>query len=305
MWSRPGVSIPANAKINLTLAVLGRRPDGYHDLASILQTVSLHDTIQITPTRDSASAITCEVDAADLQTPDNLVLRAARLLREETGDPSLGAQMRLHKEIPMQGGLGGGSSDAAAVLMALNRLWGAGRSDDQLQQLGAHLGSDVPYFIAGGSARIAGRGEVVTPLPDAEPLWLVLAKPPVRVSTSAVFRRVASHDYGTAEDTDAVEQAIAHGQPLPFDRLTNTLEPIVFAQYPAVAATREALLAAGAPLVRMSGSGPTLYVPLRDHGTASSLCAAASERGLVVWLCRTVSRAEYRGAVLGRLAAPR
>lgn len=303
MSSRRAVSVPAYAKINLTLAVLGKRADGYHDLASIMQTVSLHDTLQITPTHDGA--ITCAVDAAELQSPDNLVLRAARLLREEIGDPSLGAQMRLRKEIPMQGGLGGGSSDAAAALMALNRLWGTGRSDDHLQQLGAQLGSDVPYFIAGGSARIAGRGEVVTPLPDAEPLWLVLAKPPMSISTAAVFGRVTSHDYGAAEDTDAVEQAIAHGHPLPFDRLTNTLEPIVFARHPAVAATRDALVAAGAPLVCMSGSGPTLYIPYRSHGDAAAFFSIARERGLVVWLCQTVSRAEYYTAVLGQLAAPR
>jgi 4-diphosphocytidyl-2-C-methyl-D-erythritol kinase len=296
------ISVPAYAKINLTLAVLGKRADGYHDLASIMQTVSLHDTLQITPTRDGA--ITCEVDTTDLQSPDNLALRAAALLRTQIGDPSLGAQMHLRKEIPMQGGLGGGSSDAAAVLLALNRLWGAGRSDEQLEQLGAQLGSDVPYFIAGGSARIAERGEVVTPLPDAEPLWLVLAKPPVSIATAVVFCSVAPHDYSTAEDTDAVEQAIVHGQPLPFDRLTNTLEPIVFAQYPAVVATRHTLLAAGAPLVRMSGSGPTLYVPYRSHDEAAALFSDARERGLVVWLCQTVSRAEYYRAVLGPLATP-
>jgi 4-diphosphocytidyl-2-C-methyl-D-erythritol kinase len=285
------VVVPAYAKINLTLAVLGKRPDGYHDLASILQTVSLHDTLRIEPTRDGV--IACEVDVPTLQSADNLALRATRLLREEIGDPALGARIELHKEIPIQGGMGGGSSDAAAVLLTLNRLWGAGLSDNHLERLGARLGSDVPFFVQGGTARIAGRGEVVAPLPDAEPLWLTLARPPVSVSTATVFGRLAPQDYGPAEDTDTVARAIVNGQSLPFDRLTNTLEPCVFAAYPAVAATREALLGAGAPLVRMSGSGPTLYVPFRSQDEAAALVAGARARGLQIWLCRTLGREEY------------
>ncbi len=294
------IVVPAYAKLNLTLSVLGRRPDGYHDLASILQTISLHDTLHITPTHDGA--ITCDVDTTALQTEDNLVLRAARLLRQVIGDDRLGARITLRKQIPIQGGLGGGSSDGVTALLALNRLWGARLPDDQLVELAAEFGSDTAYFVHGGAARIAGRGEIVTPLPDAEPLAFVLANPPVSVSTAIVFRRLAPRDFGAPEDTNHVERAIAAGASVPFERLTNTLEPVVMAAYAPVIATREALLDLGAPLVRMSGSGPTLYVPFHEQTAAQSLFDVAREHGLRVFLCRSVGREEYRQAQLRTLA---
>jgi 4-diphosphocytidyl-2-C-methyl-D-erythritol kinase len=303
MSSPRAVAVPAYAKINLTLAVLGKRADGYHELASILQTVSLHDTLRIAPT-SGGGALTCAADVPALRSPHNLALRAAELLRRELDDPSLGAQIELHKEIPIQGGMGGGSSDAAAVLLALNRLWGAALPDERLMGLAARLGSDVPYFIVGGTARIGGRGEIVVPLPDVAPLWLVLARPPVGVSTAAVFRSLSPSDYGTAADTDAVEQAIRSGEPPPLDRLTNTLEAHVAARYPAVAAARGVLGQAGAPMVRMSGSGPTLYVPFRGRDEAATVYAEASRRGLRVWLARTVGREEYHAAITGQIESP-
>lgn len=286
------VFVPAFAKINLTLSVLGRRPDGYHDLASVMQTISLHDTLRITTGSDEE--ITCDCDAPELRSPENLAPRAAHLLRatmDETMDETMGERgvaIELRKEIPAQGGLGGGSSDAATVLVALNTLWGTGHRVARLEELAAVLGSDVPFFVRGGTCLISGRGEVVAPLPEAEPLWLMLAKPPVRVPTGAVFRALTPTDYGDDGATDAVVRAIRAGAPLPFARLANTLEAGVFHAYPEVAATRDALREAGAPLVRMSGSGPTLYAPFRRLGEAAAVYARARADGMTVWLCRTV-----------------
>jgi 4-diphosphocytidyl-2-C-methyl-D-erythritol kinase len=291
------VFVPAHAKINLTLAVLGKRADGFHDLASVMQTISLHDTLRLTPNR--SGKMSAQSDSPGLNTPDNLALCAALALREAAGDESLGAEIELLKTIPSPGGLGGGSSDAASVLLALNALWGTHLPHERLTELAATLGSDVPYFLSGGTALIAGRGERVTPLPDAQPLWLVLARPPVAVSTATVYRALAPEDYAIGADTDALVQAIQLGAPLPLDRLSNSLEAPVLRDYPQITATRDALLASGAPLVRMSGSGPTLYAPFGALEDASRVYAEARSRGLACWLCHFVTRAACASAIQG------
>ena len=282
----PAIFVPAWAKINLTLSVLAQREDGYHALASVMQTISLCDSLRIQPTDESA--VTCVVDVPALQNDENLALRAARLLQDE-GHLSGGAALELRKQIPTQGGLGGGSSDAAAVLTALNRLCALNLSRAQLEALGARLGSDVPFFIRGGTALIEGRGEYVTPLPDGESLWLIVARPPVSVSTAAVFRALTPADYGDAQDTQAVVTAIRRGTAIPFERLSNTLEPVVMRRWPEVAATRDALVAAGAPVVRMSGSGPTLFAPFHSLLDATHVYNNMRQARIEAWLCHTVA----------------
>jgi 4-diphosphocytidyl-2C-methyl-D-erythritol kinase len=286
------VFVSAYAKINLTLAVLGRRDDGYHRLASVMQTISLRDTLRIAV--GGADRFDCDVAA--LAQPDNLVARAAALLRAETGRPDLRAEIELHKEVPAQGGLGGGSSDAATALVTLNTLWGLGLSLARLEALAARLGSDTPYLIHGGTARIDGRGEIVEPLPDAEPFWLALVKPPVDVSTPAVFGALTPDDYGDASDTEAIIAAIRAGKPLPFERFSNSLERGVVRAYPEVADIKKSLLDLGAPLVVMSGSGPSLFAPFRSLREAASLVERARGRQLNVWLCHSVTRAQVGAA---------
>jgi 4-diphosphocytidyl-2-C-methyl-D-erythritol kinase len=288
------VFVPAYAKINLTLAVLGKREDGYHDLASVIQTISLHDTLRLTPNR--SGQITVQTDSPELNTSDNLALRAAMALREAAGDTSLGAEIELLKVIPSPGGLGGGSSDAASVLLALNALWDARLPHERLTELASVLGSDVPYFLSGGTALIEGRGERVIPLLDGPPLWLVLVRPPIAVSTAAVYRALSPAEYATAEDSRAIIQAIKWGNPLPLEHLSNSLEVPVLRDYPQIAATRDALLTSGAPLVRMSGSGPTLYAPFGALDDASRVYAEAQLRGLECWLCHFVPRSTCKGA---------
>ena len=279
---------PAYAKINLTLAVLGRREDGYHRLASVLQTISLHDTLRIEVSAEDRFA--CDVEA--LATPDNLVMRAADALRAEVGRPDLTAEIELHKEVPAQAGLGGGSSDAATALVALNTLWRTGLSMTRLETLAARFGSDTPYLVQGGTASIGGRGEIVEPLPDAEPFWLVLVKPPVDVPTPTVFRALTPADYGDTGDTEAIIAAIRDGQPLPFERMTNTLEHGVARLYPEVVRTRNMLREMGASHVIMSGSGSSLFSPCRSLAQATALYERARGRGLNVWLCHTITRAQ-------------
>lgn len=289
--------LPAHAKINLTLDVLGKRPDGYHELASVMQTISLADTLLVGSTADYR--ISCDTDVPGLRSEHNLALRAARLLADCLGERARGARIELRKIVPAQGGLGGGSGDAAAVLVALNAVWNAGLDEAALEALAAELGSDIPFFIRGGTCLIEGRGERVTPLPDVEPLWLLIAKPPVNIPTPTVFRILSADEWSTGEETAAVVAAIRESQPLPFERLFNALEGTVLRTYGAVAATREALLAAGAPTVRLSGSGPTLYAPFRTLLEASAVYHRARTRGVLVWLCHTVTRAELAHARLG------
>ncbi len=283
------IYVPAYAKVNLTLDVLSKREDGYHSLASVMQTVELHDTIALRPRPDGTNTCTCDV--AELQTADNLALRAAQLLRAETGDRLPGLEIELHKEIPAQAGMGGGSSDAACVLAALNARYDLGLSLQKLESLAARLGSDVPFLVRGGTALIQGRGEHVTHLPDAEPLWLVLAKPAVNVPTPAVFRALTPADFTGDHHTAAVVTAIEHQQPLPFEHLTNALESGVMRTFPEIAAMRDALLRAGAPLVRMSGSGPTLYAPFRQLSDAAAVFAQVRQNSPFVWLTHTVPAA--------------
>lgn len=285
----PAVFAPAWAKINLTLAVLEKRADGFHALASVMQTISLCDTIRIQTTDDTL--LTCAVDIQELANDDNLALRAARILKDE-GHLTDGVALELRKQIPAQGGLGGGSSDAATTLVSLNRLCKLGLSQQQLMEMGARLGSDVPFFIEGGSALIEGCGEFVTALPDCEALWLIIAKPRVSVSTADVFRMLTPADFGDAQDTTAIVEAIRAGAPLPLERLSNTLEPVVMRQWPQVAAARDHLLRAGAPTVRMSGSGPTLFAPFRALAAAAEVFDDLRHTDIDVWLCHTVTHAQ-------------
>ncbi len=278
---------PAYAKINYTLDVLGKREDGYHQLASVMQTIALHDTLALRTRDDNAIVLVC--DDPSLDTADNLALVAARLLREWSARSLPGVTIELRKQIPAQAGLGGGSSDAAAALIALDAYWDLRLGTDALRELGARLGSDVPFFLRRGTALIGGRGEIVEPLPPAEPLWIVLAKPPIGISTAAVFGALTSAAYSRGEDTDALVAAIRAGVSLPLDRLSNALEEAVAATYPPVAAALDTLRDAGAPVARMSGSGATVYAPFRAMRLAAQVYENVSEAGLAAWLTHTVA----------------
>ncbi len=281
----------APAKINLTLDVLGKREDGYHALKSVMQAVSLRDIVTFTVLESSDIIVACS--AAELNGPDNLVYRAAELLKHYTGYAG-GVRAEIEKHIPAPGGLGGGSSDGAITILALNHLWNLGLSYEIMAQLAARIGSDTPFFIYGPTAFVAGRGELVTPLPAPSETWLVLIKPPAQVSTARVFQTLAPADYtdGSASESAAMALRRAGGNVLDLPYI-NALERGVMLQYPQVAETRRIALELGAKHVRMSGSGPTLYTLCASREEAEHFSAALAARNIVAWAVKTLVAAEY------------
>jgi 4-diphosphocytidyl-2-C-methyl-D-erythritol kinase len=274
------------AKINLTLDVLGKRPDGYHDLATVMQTVDLYDTLCLAVTDEDRVRIVCT--RPELNNEANLAVRAAQLVRQQLA-LTQGVAIELDKRIPLAAGLGGGSSNAAAVLLALRHHWRLPLSASDLLDLAAELGSDVPFFLTGGLALCEGRGERVTQLAPSWPAalrWLLLLKPPIGVSTATVFRQLPASDYTDGTHSRAICSALETKSSLPPADVHNGLERGVLAHYPEVAQAREDLLAAGASLVRLSGSGPTLFAPFSDLNEATKAQQALQARGYEVYLTR-------------------
>ena len=279
--------VRALAKINLDLRVLGKRPDGYHELRTIFQTVSLADTLEIAFTPGRKTSIELE-DA--LAIPDNLVSRAAKAVLDAVRVTGAVA-MRLTKRIPMGAGLGGGSSDAAAVLLALPVLAGRALDAAALCRLGEALGSDVPFFLLGGTAVGIGRGTELFPLPDRPSMPGVLVTPEVHVSTPEAYRRLGARLSGDSASPvfDFQSQAWAvEGRPLP----VNDFEAVVFEQHPQLAALKKRLERAGAAVAMMTGSGSALFALFGTRGEASSAREIlGGERSFAISL---VSRTRYR-----------
>jgi 4-diphosphocytidyl-2-C-methyl-D-erythritol kinase len=280
--------VRAYAKINLTLDVLGYRADGYHDLATVMQTVDLYDTICLSATEDNRVQLVCT--KPELSNDDNLAARAAHLVRQRLAIRQ-GVLIELHKRIPMAAGLGGGSSDAAAVLLALQQWWQLQISPSDLLDMASSLGSDVPFFLTGGLALCEGRGERVIALSSNWPRtmrWLLLLKPAISVSTAAVFRNLPASDYTDGIRSRAVCRALTAGQTPELEDLHNCLERSVLETYPEVAHSRADLLQAGVPFVRLSGTGPTLFAPFPDLSLAQKVQELLQKQGYEVYLSRAI-----------------
>ena len=264
------ITVRAHAKINLTLEVLGRRDDGYHDIASILQTVSLHDTL----TFDEADGITLDCDRPELATPHNLVLRAAHLLRDTTGVSS-GAAIGLRKKIPIAAGLGGGSSDAAATLLALNRLWGIELTREDLLPLAASIGSDVPFFLYGGTGRVFGRGERVQPLPPTDLEWAVMLTPKIELpnKTATMFSKIGPMSYTNGGLTRKLAARLSSKGDTPPQFLFNAFDDVAKEAITGLEAYWDTFHALGAREIHLCGAGPSLYAPVstKHHATAIQL----------------------------------
>jgi 4-diphosphocytidyl-2-C-methyl-D-erythritol kinase len=273
----------AFAKVNLSLVVLGKRTDGFHELDTVFQAVGLTDRLSF----EESDGLALGVDDPSIPAgAENLVLRAARALAEEAGVKARAA-ITLEKRIPAGGGLGGGSSDAAVTLLALSALWEIDVSLERLSRVGAALGSDVPFFLHGGTARGLGRGERIEPLPDLPPRGVVLVMPPFPVATPDVFRQLGA----AARDVAAGEAPWTGAVP---DR--NDLEPAAEALFPALREVREALASAGATQARLSGSGSTVFGLFPDLAAAAE--AARRLEGLpagsAVRVVQTLTREECR-----------
>ncbi len=258
---RDFASFPAPAKINLFLHVVGQRADGYHLLQSVFRLIGHYDTLHLRATDDGQISRLQEV--AGVPAEQDLCVRAARLLQQHTGCRS-GVDIRLDKRLPMGGGLGGGSSDAATVLLALNRLWHLDLPRDELQQLGLRLGADVPVFVFGRSAWAEGVGEQLQPM-VLPPAWYVVLTPSAHVATAQIF---ASREL--TRDTNPAKMAAffkGYGH--------NDLEPVVCSQYPAVASALEWLRQFGD--ARMSGSGASVFLECDSEAEAQRIFSLKPE----------------------------
>lgn len=286
------VTLPAYAKINLTLEVLGRRPDGYHEIVTILQAISLHDTIR------AEEGATISVDSPELgcEPADNLVARAACLLQAEHA-PGRGAHLHLEKRIPAAAGLGGGSSDAACTLVALNRLWQLKLQRDRLSSLAARLGSDVPFFLDGPTALARGRGEMLEELPPLDTLWLVLVVPPVDIpaKTRSLYGALTPADFTNGQAGLEVAASLRSGRGLDISMLRNVFERPAFALYPEIRRHRDSMLRCGAESVRLSGSGPALFSLTADETEARRIAGALAVEGTASTCARLMGR-EYARA---------
>ena len=284
------VQAKAYAKVNWVLEVLQRRTDGYHEVRTVLQTIDLCDSLELQP-----AAELC-LEAHDEGLPpaeENLVMKAAHLLRERA-DGLPGARMRLSKVIPAAAGLGGGSSDAAAALRGLNQLWGLDLPRDALEHIAARLGSDVPFFIHGGTALAEGRGERITPLPDAPPQELVIALPALTLAdkTRRMYSLLTPADHTDGSAARRLAVAIRQGKPVADGHLFNVFDGPAFRTFPELERLRGALLAAGARFVHLAGSGPALFTLAGDATQRERLVCAAAEAGARAFVAATVPATE-------------
>jgi len=256
--SKTGDSIRVRcpAKVNLFLKVLGKRSDGYHEVQNVMQTVSLFDELSVRRQKEGVT-LSCSGETIDGAAEENLVVRAANLFFRR-GYARPGVHLELKKNIPVAAGLGGGSSDAACCLLALNQLFSAGLSNDTLREMAAELGSDVPFLIEGGTALCTGRGEVVEALPAAPPLGGILAAPDVRFKTSEMYSRLSEED-SHGPDVSEMLSSIASGEPCSlFSALFNTFERVAFQKAPELATLKSTLEKLGSQRAILCGSGPTL-----------------------------------------------
>jgi 4-diphosphocytidyl-2-C-methyl-D-erythritol kinase len=268
---KDAVVVWAPAKVNLYLEVLNKRADGYHEIATLMAAVSLYDTLEFK--EDSSHQIVLQIDHPTLSTaPDNLVLRAAELLRQRM-DLRKGARIRLRKRIPLAAGLAGGSTDAAATLAGLNRLWRLRLGQSDLAALGSELGSDVPFFFATPAAWCTGRGEVVEPIAHGAVLWFVIVCPAVGLSTASVYRQVVLPESpGTGE---RIRRAVQEGQVEEIGaRLHNRLQTAAQLLCPAVADWLDRLKALKPAGQLMSGSGSSVFALCRNRGEALRIARA-------------------------------
>ncbi len=245
--------LPAYAKVNLTLEVLGMGPNGYHEISTVMQTIALHDLVGVAPAEATALAVTGR-DAPS--GGDNLVLRAQAALEQAAGR-RLPAQFHLHKRIPRGAGLGGGSSDAAAALRGLPAAFALNVPPEVLHPCAAALGSDIPFLLMGGTAWASGRGDRIAPLPDVSPAWVVVAWPDAPVSTAAVYQAAGGQRYSDGRFSQALADRLRAGHPVSAADLHNDLEDVAAALDPAVAALRRRLRDAGD--FRMTGTGGAFF----------------------------------------------
>ncbi len=294
------IELSCCAKVNFTLEVSARRADGYHNIDSIVQTIDLSDSLVV---KRSSRGITVDTDMPGVPSgPENLVYRACAAFFDETGI-SPGVECHLRKSIPAQAGLGGGSSDAAAAVVALDILYETRLSQEELARIASKAGSDAALFTAGGTLRIRGRGDSLTPLPDAPKLDVVILKPAVGVSTSWAYAELDKMPNRARQcSSDAVERAVLAGDEEGLVRgLSNDFESVVYAAFPEIAAARDLLRGLGARGVLLCGSGSAVFGVFGSRDEASRAAEQARDRLplAAAYACSSLSRKECLAALAG------
>ncbi len=286
------ISSVAPAKINWTLEVLGRRDDGYHEVRTVMQTVDLCDELSVVPAGGLTLAPNLDAYAPG---DDDLVLRAARALAAAAGrEPE--AEISVTKRVPAAAGLGGGSSDGAATLRALDRLWKTEATGDRLLEVAAGLGSDVPFFLYGGTALAEGRGERMTALTEVGATWLVILVPPLTMSekTRRMYAALKPGDFTTGSHADDFAARIASGRSVADAPLFNAFERAAYESFEGLASFRDSLVQAGAASVHVCGAGPALFSVASGEAEARAIRSrvARVRRGEKVHVVRTLTAME-------------
>lgn len=286
------LSVRAHAKINLDLRVLGVRPDGYHELRTVFQSIALHDVIEC-EAREGPFAIDCDTPGVPVDR-SNLVWRAAEALWQslQRDAPLADVHIRLHKRIPVQGGLGGGSSDAAATLVALARLWKLPSRAPQLVDVAATIGADVPFFLSGGTALGLGRGDEIYPLADLAQHWMVLLVPGFGVSSADAYAWYDS-ERDLSRGFVYEPQHVPGPWPSRAAQMINDLEPPIARRHPEIDQMRQALRRAGALAAAMSGSGSTVFGLFQRRRDAEAAAARLSESPWQVLVTESLDRGKY------------
>lgn len=277
------------AKINLTLDVLSRRENGYHDIKMIMQTVSLFDLIIIDK---AAGGISISTNLHYLPCNDkNIAYKAADAFFKETGIRG-GIKIMIHKNIPVAAGLAGGSGNCAATLAAMNMLYNRPLSDERLMSLGASLGADVPYCFNGGTQMAEGVGEILSPLPKMPDAYILLVKPPINVSTGAIYEEIDNAPITARPDTDAMIAALKNGDIYSVaDNLSNVMEAVTEKRYPIIAGIKQKMIMNGALNSVMSGSGPTVFGIFDNFERAKKSADSFSLQFKDVFLTKTLNNA--------------
>jgi len=284
------LTVRAPAKINLTLEVLGERPDGFHEIRSLFQAINLCDSLSF----GLGEKLQFACDDPDFIPEESLVSRAAALL-QQASDFSKGANIEIKKSIPLASGLGGDSSDAAAVLSGLNRLWQLGLSLPELLELAPRLGSDVAFFLYGGTALVEGRGERVIPLPPLPHSWVVLLMPPlprIAEKTAQLYATLKPGHYTDGQITQKLASQLNEGGEFKPSLLFNTFENVAFDFFSELKVYREHYIKLGAQDVHLAGSGPTLFTIMEDKAQAEELYQRCQDQGLESYLAETLSSPE-------------
>ena len=297
-------TLPSFAKINWRLRIIGRRADGFHELHTIFQTVTLHDELRFAARDDDRLHLTC--NSPDIPVDEsNLILRAAAALRNRRGIPK-GASIHLEKVIPVEGGLGGGSSNAAIALLGLAALWKIETSRRELENIGASLGADVPFFLTGGTALGRGLGTQISPINDVVAEHLLIVQPKAKVSTTEAYKALNSPAL-TKVESDIIlsisraDEQFTDSYP---KALHNDFERVVFHLIPEIRHVKDALLRSGARSALLAGSGSSVF-GVFDNSVAleRAIEMLEKESGWRIFPCATLSRAAYLAA-LGACAAP-